>query len=152
MTGTKQAYQVGHEWHVKNGDNSQVQSTTQLTGFAVQLLKTILKLTKNGSSVLLKDQAFRSKQYSSSPALKERNTKTRFQVAHLLRHTRLRNAKTIGRPAETARLGHSEEVAKVPDRERDLHCERIFCSSIGPVANIRFCFHRYSLSLYIHCL
>ena len=78
---------------------------------AADFLKKIFELTKNCAGVLLKDQTGRSEENALSPPLKERDTKARFQVAHLLGDGRLRYAQAFGRATEVARISHLEEIA-----------------------------------------
>src|SRR6184192_2676146 len=62
---------------------------------------------KERPGVLLKNQTAWSKQNPLPSTLKQRHAKTRFQIPHLLRNTRLRNSQTISRAAKASRMGHS---------------------------------------------
>ena len=124
MFGGEQAQQIGHQRHVEDGDNSNMQRAAQLPWFAAYFLEKILELTKNRAGVLLKNQAGRGEENAFSPPLKERHTKAGLQVAHLLGNARLGNSETVRRAAEAAGFGHRQEVAQMPDLERVVHRQR----------------------------
>ena len=63
--------------------------------------------------MLLKNQTSWSKQNPFSTALEQRHAKTRFQIPHLLRNTRLRNSEPIGRAAKAPRLGDREKIPEM---------------------------------------
>ncbi len=64
-------------------------------------------------------------------ALEQRDAQARLQIAHLLGNARLGNAEPVRRAAETAGLGHGEEVAQMADFQRIMHRDGILCSRIG---------------------
>src|SRR6266516_1744279 len=74
--------------------------------------------------VLLKNQTTWSKQNPLSTSLKQRHAKTRFQIPHLLRNTRLGNSEPVSRAAKASRLGNGKKIAKVADLQRLLHGKR----------------------------
>src|SRR5437870_5309933 len=131
MFGGKQSQQIRHQRHIEDGDDADMEGTPQLPWFAADFLKKIFELTKNCAGVLLKDQTGRREENALSPPLKERDTKARFQVAHLLGDTRLGNSQTVRRATEAASLSDREEVAQVADFQGVLHCGGILWDEIG---------------------
>jgi hypothetical protein len=115
MISDKRAEQLGDERHIQNRDNAQTQCAAQFSGFTVQFLEKILQLMKDRPGVLLKNQTTWSKQNPLSTSLKQRHAKTRFQIPHLLRNTRLGNSEPVSRAAKASRLGNGKKIAKVAD-------------------------------------
>src|SRR5439155_11984572 len=68
---------------------------------------------KERPGVLLKNQTSWSEQNPSSTALEQRHAKTRFQIPHLLRNTRLRNSEPVSRTAKASRFGNREKIPEV---------------------------------------
>jgi len=66
---------------------------------------------KQRAGVLLKNQTSRRKQNPFSTALKQRHAKTRLQISHLLRNTRLRNSEPVSRTAKASSFGDCEKIA-----------------------------------------
>src|SRR6266446_714434 len=87
-------------------------------------MEKILQLMKDRAGVLLKNQTSRRKQNPLSTALKQRHTKTRLQISHLLRNTRLGNSEPVSRTAKVASFGNCEKIAQVADIQRLLHWKR----------------------------
>jgi hypothetical protein len=87
-------------------------------------MQKILHLMKERSGVLLKNQTSWSEQNPFPPALEQRHAKTRFQIPHLLRNTRLRNSEPVSRAAKASRLGNRKKIAEVADVERLQHERR----------------------------
>jgi hypothetical protein len=81
--------------------------------------------------VLLKNQTSWSEQNPFPTALEQGDAKTRFQIPHLLRNTRLRNSEPVSRPAKTSRFGNREKIAEVADIERLQHGEGILFGGAG---------------------
>ena len=71
--------------------------------------------------MLLKNHSRRGERNPFSAALKKRDAQARFEVAHLLRDTGLRNPEAVRRAAEAARFGDREEIAEVADFHRLVH-------------------------------
>jgi hypothetical protein len=76
---------------------------------------------KERPGVLLKNQTPWSKENPFPATLKKRHAKTRFQIPHLLRNTRLRNSQPVSRAAEASRLSDREKIAEVADVQRLRH-------------------------------
>jgi hypothetical protein len=76
-------------------------------------VKKILHLVKQRAGVLLKNQTSWSEQDPFPTALEQRHAKTRFQIPHLLRNTRLRNSEPVSRAAKTPRLGDREKIPEM---------------------------------------
>ena len=70
-------------------------------------------MMKDRPGVLLKNQTAWSKQNPFSTALEQRDAKTRFQIPHLLRNTRLRNSEPVSGAAKASRFGNREKIAEV---------------------------------------
>src|SRR5439155_10457900 len=68
---------------------------------------------KERTGVLLKNQTSWSEQDPFPTALEQRDAKTRFQVPHLLRNTRLRNSEPVSRAAKASRFGNREKIPEV---------------------------------------
>ena len=68
--------------------------------------------------MLLKNQTSGSEQNPFSTALKQRHAKTRFQIPHLLRNTRLRNSESVSRAAKASRLGDREKIPEMANIQR----------------------------------
>jgi hypothetical protein len=79
---------------------------------------------KYRAGVLLKNQTSGRKQNPLSTALKQRHAKTRLQISHLLRNTRLRNSQPVSRTAKVASFSDCKKVAQVSDIQRLLHWKR----------------------------
>src|SRR5437667_10647499 len=79
---------------------------------------------KERPGVLLKNQAPWSKQNPLPSTLKQRHAKTRFQIPHLLRNTRLRNSQTISRAAKASGFGDREKIAEMANVPRFRHGKR----------------------------
>jgi hypothetical protein len=84
----------------------------------------ILHLMKKRPGVLLKNQTSGSKQNPFPTALEQRHAKTRFQISHLLRNTRLRNSEPVSRPAKASRLGDREKIPEMANVQRFRHGRR----------------------------
>src|SRR6266436_8772116 len=84
---------------------------------------------KDRPSVLLKSQTPWSKQNPLPTSLKQSHAKTRFQIPHLLRNTRLRNSEPVSRAAKASRFGDREKIAKVTNIQRLRHGKRQYCSA-----------------------
>jgi hypothetical protein len=115
MIGRKTAEELRNQRHIQHRDNTQVQRAAQFSGFAVQFLEKIFQLMKDGPGMFLKNQTAWSKQNSLPAALKQGHAKSRFQIPHLLRDTRLRDSQAVSRPAEVPRFGDREKIAEVAD-------------------------------------
>jgi hypothetical protein len=76
-------------------------------------VKKILHLMKKCAGVLLKNQTSWSEQNPFPTALEQRHSKTRFQIPHLLRNTRLRNSEPVSRAAKAPRLGDREKIPEM---------------------------------------
>jgi hypothetical protein len=76
---------------------------------------------KDRAGVLLKNQPSRGKQNPLSSALKQRHAKTRLQISHLLRNTRLRNSESVSRAAKVSSFGDCEKIAQMANLQRFLH-------------------------------
>jgi hypothetical protein len=81
----------------------------------------ILHLMKECPGVLLKNQTAWSEQNPFPTALKQRDAKTRFQIPHLLRNTRLRNSEPVSRAAKASRLGDREKIPEMANIQRLRH-------------------------------
>src|SRR5437016_13081603 len=79
---------------------------------------------KERPGMLLENQTPLGKQNPLPAALKQRHPKTRFQISHLLRNTRLRNSEPVSRAAEASRFGNCEKIAKVTNIQRLRHRRR----------------------------
>src|SRR6266446_4291379 len=88
-------------------------------------MEKILQLMKDRAGVLLKNQTSRRKQNPLSTALKQRHAKTRLQISHLLRNTRLGNSEPVSRTAKAPRFRHGQEVTQVSDFKRIMHRDQI---------------------------
>ena len=115
--------------------------------------------------MLLENQTPRGKQNPLPAALKQRHPKTRFQISHLLRNTRLRNSQTISRAAKASRLGDREKIAEVANVQRLRHGKRnilrlgglnatgsLIPQAFGVDCGLEFCFHSQNLSGYLQNL
>src|SRR5437763_16503493 len=80
---------------------------------------------KDSSGVALKNQGVLSKQAPVGAGLRQRHAKTCLQIAHLLRHARLRNSQAVSGPAEVSRFGDREKIAEVADVQSLRHGENI---------------------------
>src|SRR6476646_7168506 len=118
MIGDKSAKELRHEWHIQHRNNAQPQCAAQFSWFTVQFLEKILQLMKECPGVLLKNQTPRGKQNPLPTSLKQRHTKTRFQIPHLLRNTRLRNSEPVSRAAKAPRFRDREKIAEVANVQR----------------------------------
>src|SRR6266550_8580888 len=112
---------------------------------------------KDRAGVLLKNQTSRGKQNPLSTALKQRHAKTRLQIPHLLRNTRLRNSEPVSRPAKASSFGDCEKIAQVADIQRLLHGKAILSGGLAKCnqeldSRKRFCFHRQNLLCYFQNL
>ena len=120
---------------------------------------------KKRPGVLLKNQTAWSKQNPLPSTLKQRHAKTRFQIPHLLRNTRLRNSQTISRAAKASRLGDREKIAEVANVQRLRHGKRnilrlgglnatgsLIPQAFGVDCGLEFCFHSQNLSGYLQNL
>src|SRR5439155_2616962 len=114
----KRANRLLHERHIQHRDNTQMQCAAYFPGFTVQFLEKILQLMKERPGVLLKNQTAWSKQNPLPSTLKQRHGKTRFQIPHLLRNTRLRNSQTISRAAKASGLADREKISEVANVQR----------------------------------
>src|SRR5215211_9011904 len=114
--------------------------------------------------VLLKNQTAWSEQDPFATALEQRDAKTRFQIPHLLRNTRLRNSEPVSRAAEASRFGNREKIPEVTNVQWLRH-KKEYCSadlgnairSLTPKASgidcgQQFCLHRQNLSRYVKYL
>jgi hypothetical protein len=68
---------------------------------------------KKRPSVLLKNQTSWSEQNAFPTALEQRHAKSRFQIPHLLRNTRLRNSEPVSRATKVACLGDREKIPEM---------------------------------------
>jgi hypothetical protein len=84
---------------------------------ATEFFEEIFDLMENRPRVLLKDLAGGGEEDALSASLEQVHPQNRFQVPHLLRDIRLRNAEPVGRPAEAAGFSHREEITQVADFE-----------------------------------
>jgi hypothetical protein len=84
----------------------------------------ILHLMKKCPSVLLKNQTSWSEQNPFPTALEQRDAKTRFQIPHLLRNTRLRNPEPVSRAAKASRFGNREKIPEVANVQWLRHGKR----------------------------
>src|SRR5947208_5059527 len=84
----------------------------------------MFQLMKVLADVLLKIQTPRGKQNPLSSALKQRHAKTRLQISHLLRNTRLGNSESVSRTAKASSFGDCEKITQVADIQRLLHGKR----------------------------
>src|SRR6266404_1573331 len=75
--------------------------------------------------VLLKNQTSWSEQNPSATALEQSDAKTRFQIPHLLRTTRLRNSEPVSRAAKASRFGDREKIPEVANVQWLRHGEGI---------------------------
>ena len=129
MLGGEEAQEIGHQRHVKDGDDADMESAAQLSGFAREFLKATLELPENGAGVLLEDQSRRGQKNAFAAALEQGDAQARLQIAHLLGNARLGNSEPVRRAAEAAGLGHGEEVAQMADFQRIVrHGPRSFCT------------------------
>src|SRR5438477_166252 len=80
---------------------------------------------KNRAGMLLKNQTLRRKQNPLATTLKQRHSKIRLQISHLLRNTRLGNSEPVSRAAKASSFGDCEKIAQVADIQRLLHGKRI---------------------------
>src|SRR5919201_5829395 len=71
MVGGKQPEQIRHQRYIEHWNNAQVQRTAQLPGLGVQFVEKIFKLSQQRPSMLLENQASRSKQNAFASTLKE---------------------------------------------------------------------------------
>ena len=99
MIGSESAKKVRHQRHIEDRHYSEVQCAASLARIAGQFLQEVFELPQNRARVFLKNQSARGEQDAFSPALKERDTKFRFEIAHLLRDAWLRNSQAIRRAA-----------------------------------------------------
>src|SRR5215211_75347 len=110
--------------------------------------------------VLLKNQTAWSEQDPFSTALEQRHAKTRFQISHLLRNSRLRNSEPVGRAAKASRFGNREKIPEVAYIQWLRH-EKEYCSAdlrnairsltrkvFGVDCRREFRLHRQNLSRY----
>jgi hypothetical protein len=79
---------------------------------------------KERPRMLLKNQTAWSKQNPFPTALEQRHAKTRFQIPHLLRNTRLRNSEPVSRAAEASCLGNREKIPEMANIQRFRHARR----------------------------
>jgi len=79
---------------------------------------------KKRPGVLLKNQTSWSEQNPFPTALVQRHAKSRFQIPHLLRNTRLRNSEPVSRAAKASRLGDREKIPKMANVQRFRHARR----------------------------
>jgi hypothetical protein len=91
----------------------------------------ILHLMKERPGVLLKNQTSWSEQDPFPAALEQRHAKTRFQIPHLLRNTRLRNSEPVSRAAKAPRLGDREKIPEMANVQGLRHARSIL---FGPFA------------------
>src|SRR5947208_17130074 len=80
---------------------------------------------KDRAGMLLKNQTLRRKQNPLATTLKQRHSKIRLQISHLLRNTRLGNSEPVSRAAKASSFGDCEKIAQVADIQRLLHGKRI---------------------------
>jgi hypothetical protein len=78
-------------------------------------------LAQNRPGMFLEDQAGGRKQHAFAASLKESNPQPGFEVADLLRDTRLRDAKAIGGAAEIACLGYGQKIPQMTDLNGIVH-------------------------------
>jgi len=86
---------------------------------------------KDRAGVLLKNQTSRRKQNPLSTALKQRHAKTRLQISHLLRNTRLGDSEPVSRTAKTSSFSDCEKIAQVADIQRLLHGKGILTGGLA---------------------
>ena len=74
--------------------------------------------------MLLKNQTLRRKKNPLATTLKQRHSKIRLQISHLLRNTRLGNSESVSRTAKASSFCDCEKIAQVADIQRLLHGKR----------------------------
>src|SRR6478672_6680265 len=86
---------------------------------------------KQRPSVLLKNQTSWSEQNPFPTALEQRDTKSRFQIPHLLGNTRLRNSEPVSRAAKASRFGNREQIPEVANVKWLRHGRAILFGGLG---------------------
>src|SRR6266700_3385720 len=76
---------------------------------------------KDRAGMLLKNQTLRRKKNPLATTLKQRHTKIRLQISHLLRNTRLGNSESVSRAAKASSFGDCEKIAQVVNLQRFRH-------------------------------
>src|SRR5947208_13787639 len=112
---------------------------------------------KDRAGMLLKNQTLRRKQNPLATTLKQRHSKIRLQISHLLRNTRLGNFEPVSRAAKASSFGDCENIAQVAEIQTLLHGKRILSGWLAKcnqalASGERFCFPRQNFTRRCHNL